>query len=195
MTMLPLSNGARQDQKKVSTVLAGLAMHPKRSFVDSWNWKAASLSVFLRAPIYMIATVRHGLQAVALAGLVEGIFSAAFAGVYASFTEAIEGANPQWVVGLLLLVALPAVALVMDAFVHYFAGTPNLKYGVAASLVVSVVSSAFNWYSMRRGTLLVGAGARSFGSDLSRLPLLIGRFLLEPLLLVWRSTRSCSNER
>ena len=195
MTMLPWSDGRKQDPMRVSAVLTELVTHPKRSFVDSWNWKAGSLSVFLRAPIYMIATVRHGPQAVAMAGLVEGLFSAAFAGVYAALTEAIEGASPQWAVGLLLLVVLPVVALAMDAFVHHYAGTPNLRSGVAASLVVSVVSSAFNWYSMRRGALLVGRGARSFGSDLSRLPLLIGRFLLEPVLVVWRGTSSCSNER
>lgn len=85
--------------------------------------------------------------------------------------------------------------LTIDAWVHYLAGTPNLRTGVAASIVVSVLSSAFNWYSMRRGTLLVGPQAQSFGSDLDRLPILIGKFVLEPLRLVWRGARSCANER
>jgi len=181
--------------KMLSTVLAELLRDPKRVLVDSWNWKAATLSVLLRAPVYMIATMRHGLQVVAAAGTVEGLFSAAFAGVYASITQAIEDAGPQWAVALLLLIALPAVALLIDACVHHLARTPNLKTGVIASLVISILSSGFNWYSMRRGTLLVGPRAQSFGSDLIKLPVLIGSFLLAPLLIIWRGARSCPDER
>jgi hypothetical protein len=42
---------------------------------------------------------------------------------------------------------------------------------------VSAVSSLFNWYAMKRGTLLVGAEGRSFGSDLKRLPRLLLSFV------------------
>lgn len=109
--------------------------------------------------------------------------------VYAAFTEAVRYAVPEFVVGLLLLVVLPAITLALDALLHYLVRTPNLVAGVAASLAVSVLSSAFNWYSMRRGTLLVGPKARPFTSDVASLPILIARFLSEPFVLLWRALR------
>jgi hypothetical protein len=93
-------------------------------------------------------------------------------------------------VAILLLVILPAIALVLDGTLHYVMRTPNLVAGVSVSLAVSVLSSAFNWYSMRRGTLLVGPKARSFASDVAALPLLIARFVLEPFILLWRTLRT-----
>jgi hypothetical protein len=145
--------------------------------------------VILRAPVYVATTFRHGWEAATLAGAVEALFSAGAAGVYAAFTEAVRYAVPEFVVGLLLLVVLPAITLLLDALLHYLVRTPNLVAGVAASLAVSVLSSAFNWYSMRRGTLLVGPKARPFTSDVASLPILIARFLSEPFVLLWRALR------
>jgi len=101
---------------------------------------------------------------------VEAVFSATFAGVYAAFTEAVRDAVPESIVAILLLIVLLAIALVLDALLHYAMRTPNLVTGVSASLVVSVLSSAFNWYSMQRGALLVGPAARPFASDIASLP-------------------------
>jgi hypothetical protein len=79
--------------------------------------------------------------------------------------------------------------LVLDALVHHLMRTPNLATGVFLSLGVSIFSSAFNWYSMRRGTLLVGPQARSFKSDLIALPRLIYRFVADPLMALWRNLK------
>ena len=177
------------DLPEVWSVVHNLLRHPVHSFVTCWNWKAGALSVILRAPIYVATTFRHGWQAATLAGAVEAAFSSAAAGVYAAFTEAVRYAVPEFVVGLLLLVVLPAITLVLDALLHYLVRTPNLVAGVAASLAVSVLSSAFNWYSMRRGTLLVGENARPFASDIASLPILIARFLSQPFVLLWRSRK------
>jgi hypothetical protein len=63
----------------------------------------------------------------------------------------------------------------LECLLHWFRGTPHLRVAVIASLVVSGISSLFNWYAMRRGALLVGGEGGSFGSDLRRLPgLLVG---------------------
>lgn len=173
----------------LGSVLRQLLRHPVQSFVICWNWKAAALSMILRVPVYVITTLRYGWRAATLAGLVEALFTALAAGVYAAFTEAIRDAEPQYMVGFLLLVLLPAITLGFDALVHYVMHTPNLAAGVTASLVVSIVSSAFSWYSMRRGTLLVGPAARSFRSDILALPVLILRFLGEPLAFLWRTVK------
>lgn len=176
------------ERPRVWSVVHNLLRHPVHSFITCWNWKAGALSV-MRAPIYVATTFRHGWQAATLAGAVEAAFSSAAAGVYAAFTEAVRYAVPEFVVGLLLLVVLPAITLVLDALLHYLVRTPNLVAGIAASLAVSVLSSAFNWYSMRRGTLLVGPKARPFTSDVASLPILIARFLSEPFVLLWRSLK------
>jgi hypothetical protein len=173
----------------VWSVVGKLLRHPVHSFITCWNWKAGALSVILRAPVYVATTFRHGWEAATLAGAVEAAFSSAAAGVYAAFTEAVRYAVPEFVVGLLLLVVLPAITLALDALVHYLVRTPNLVAGVTASLAVSVLSSAFNWYSMRRGTLLIGEKARPFTSDVASLPILIARFLSEPFVLLWRAMR------
>lgn len=88
-------NVSGQERVHVLAVLREFLTHPKRFLVESWNWKAATLSVLLRAPLYMIATIRHGAQAVAAAGLIEAMFSATAAGVYASFMQAIETQDPS----------------------------------------------------------------------------------------------------
>jgi len=143
----------------------------------------------LRTPVYVITTLRHGWQAVTLAAIVEAGFSAGAAGVYAAITEAVRDAQPEFAVAVLLLVILPTITLALDALTHYLTRTPNLSAGVLLSLAVTVVSSAFNWYSMRRGTLLVGPGGRSFSSDLAALPMLIARFVAQPFKSLWRNLK------
>jgi hypothetical protein len=170
-------------------VVRHLLRHPVHSFITCWNWKAGALSIMLRVPIYVGTTFKYGLRATALAGGVEAVFSCGAAGVYAALTQAIRYAEPQTVVGFLLLVVLPAITLGLDALFHYAMHTPNLAVGVAVSFVVSVLSSAFNWYSMRRGTLLIGQKAPSFGADIASLPLLIARFMAEPFIFLWRTLK------
>jgi len=179
-----------KDAPQLGNVLPQLMSHPIYSFVTCWNWKAASLSAVLRVPVYIGTTIRYGWQAVSVAAMVEAVFSAGVAGVYAALTQAIRYAEPQSIVALLLLVILPAITLALDTLVHYGMRTPNLATAVSVSLVVSVLSSAFNWYSMRRGTLLVGAEARPFGSDILALPVLIARFVIEPFVILRRSLKS-----
>jgi hypothetical protein len=180
---------APRPRPRVWSVMRQLLRHPVHSFISCWNWKAAALSIILRAPIYVATTFKFGWRATTIAATVEAVFSSAAAGVYAALTQAIRYATPEGVVAAILLVVLPAITLVLDALFHYIMRTPNLTTGVAVSLVVSVLSSAFNWYSMRRGTLLVGEKARPFASDIVSLPLLIARFVLEPFIFLWRSLK------
>jgi hypothetical protein len=66
--------------------------------------------------------------------------------------------------------------------------TPNLAAGIIASVLISAVASLFDWYVMRRGTLLMGDEGSSFSSDLRSLPPLVLSFVLEPSAWAWRST-------
>jgi hypothetical protein len=166
-----------------------LLRHPLHSFIKCWNCKAAALSCILRTPVYIITTLRHGWQAITLAAAVKAGFSAGAAGVYAAFSEAVRDAQPEFAVAILLLVILPALTLALDALVHFLTRTPNLRAGVFLSLGVSIVSCALHRYSMRRGTLLIGPGGRSFSSDVAALPMLIARFVGEPFIAMWRNLK------
>ena len=178
-----LDNGG---SRRLSFVLAEICRQPKRFLFDSWNWKAAALSVLFRAPVFLISAQRHGLETMATAGSVESIFRIAITGVDASITQAVQPAEPQWAVAIVVWAAIPALTVALEAVVHWVAATPNLQARLAASLILSVLASGFNWYSMRRGTLLVGRKADSFGTDLARMPMLMGRFALGPVLILWR---------
>lgn len=179
--------------RPLSLVLAEICQQPKRFLIDSWNWKAAALSVLYRAPVFLISTHRHGLQTMAIAGIAESVFRILITGIYASITQAVEWAEPQWMVAIVVLTVIPGGTVALEAVVHLLAGTPNLRAGLAVSLALSVLSSGFNWFSMRKGALLVGREASSFGTDLARMPILIARFVAGPAVLLWRGVKLISN--
>ena len=157
--------------------LSDLVRHPAQTFLYSWNWKAALLSAMLRAPIFLVATLRRGLETISIAVLVEAAYSAGMSGCYGAFVQKLRRARPFWVSGLLILVILPALLLWLDYLLHRVTGMPNLKGGMVAAGCLSLLSSLFNWYLMSRGSLLVGIPGRSFGSDLKRLPLMLIGFI------------------
>jgi hypothetical protein len=157
--------------------------------IQYWNWKAATLSAAGRAPIFLVTTCTYGWRAVTVAVTAEALYRAGSAGFFAAVTQALRNRRPRWLTMLLVAVLIPAISLVLDCLLHLFLGTPNLTRGMLVSTLVSVVTSVFNWYSMRRGTLLVGRTGVSFVSDLCCLPQLVLQFLLEPLLWMGRLSR------
>jgi hypothetical protein len=77
----------------VVDALSGLALHPAQTFYYSWNWKAALLSAMLRAPIFLIATIRRGAEAISIAVLAEAIYSSAISGCFLSRRGALHQPN------------------------------------------------------------------------------------------------------
>ena len=168
--------GFRQPLNVVDA-LTDLALHPARTFVYSWNWKAALLSAALRAPIFLVATLHRGLQAISVAVLVEAVYSAAISGCYGAFVQKLRNARPFWASALLILLLMPALLFWFDYLLHLYTGMPNLKRGMVAAGVLSLLSSLFNWYLMSRSSLLVGEEGRSLTNDLKRMPRLVFDFV------------------
>ena len=140
-----------------------------------WNWKAAVLSVVLRAPIFLVAGFRRGWAGALSAVLTESVFCAATAGFFGSIVQSFRSAQPQWLALLLITLILPALSQTLEYLLHLVRGTPHLRLAEIASTFVSALSALFNWYVMRRNTLLVGPEGNRFSSDLVRLPgLLLG---------------------
>lgn len=143
-----------------------------------WNWKSALLSVIFRVPVFAIATVRHGLQAMAGAALAEALVCAIYAGCYAAVVQAVRNRRPVWLTAFTIGVLLPALGQLVEYEVHSWRATPHRIVAVIISSILSVLSSLFNWYVMRNGSFLIGRERSSLGSDLRRFPLLLWRFLL-----------------
>jgi hypothetical protein len=167
---------------EVSAVLWDLLLHPLQTFYYSWNWKSALLSVMLRAPIFLVATLRQGLEAMSTAVVVEAVYSAAISGCYGAFVQKLRRARPVWAAGVLIIVIFPILLLGIDYLLHLYTHMPNLKGGMMGAAILALLSSLFNWYLMSRNSLLVGIEGHSFASDLKRMP----RLLLEFVLLVPR---------
>jgi hypothetical protein len=145
--------------------------------LELWNWKAAVLSICLRVPIFLTATLRRGWIEAVSAVVAECIFCAASAGFFGAIVQLFRLAQPQWLALLLLTVILPALFQALEYVLHWTRGTPHLRLAEIASAVVSILSTLFNWYIMRRNTLLVGPEGRRFSSDLARLPRLLLNFI------------------
>ncbi|HUA00118.1 MAG TPA: hypothetical protein VMB02_07295 [Candidatus Aquilonibacter sp.] len=150
---------------------------PKRVLL-LWNWKAACLSILLRAPIFLGATVRRGFRVAISAILIECIFCAITAGFYGAFVQSLRDAEPQWLTIFFLTLVIPSIFQAFEFLLHTLHGTPHLRIAEFVSIGVSAISALFNWYAMRRGALLVGGEGGSFGSDLRRLPGLILAFVI-----------------
>src|ERR1700733_4536459 len=109
----------QQSPSEVVAALSDLVLHPAQTFYYSWNWKAALLSAMLRAPMFLVATLRQGLEAISIAVLVEAIYSAAISGCYGAFVQKLRNARPLWVSGLLILLVLPTILFWFDYLLHW----------------------------------------------------------------------------
>jgi hypothetical protein len=185
-----LLNGIVADLEgpSVGSVLWNLLTRPYDTFILLWNWKAALLSSVGRAPIFLVITLGHGWRRASLAMLVEAAFRASSTGFFAAATQAFVKAKPKWMALALMLTGFPLLTLALDGLLHRAMHTPNLLAGMIVSLFISGLASTFDFYSMQRGTLLVGREGNSFGSDLKALPQLILGFVLEPPVWAWRLT-------
>jgi hypothetical protein len=182
----------QQSPSEVVAVLFDLVLHPAQTFYHSWNWKAALLSAMLRAPLFLIATLRQGIAAVSIAVIAEAVYSAAISGCYGSVVQKLRRAHPLWASGLLILVILPGLLLWLDYLLHLYTGMTNLKGGMLAAGSLSVLSSLFNWYLMSRDSLLVGKEGRSFASDIKRMPRMLTDFVCWVPRHCYRFLRSSS---
>lgn len=145
--------------------------------VTLWNWKSAVLSVMLRAPVFAIATLRHGPEVIAGTVVTEAAVCAFNAGWFAAVAQVLRNRKPVWLVATVISVIVPACGQVIEYVVHMWHQTPHRLAAVLVSTVLGGIAQLFNWYAMKHGTLLVGGEQSSFAQDMRRFPLLLARFL------------------
>lgn len=158
------------------SVLLNLIRRPWK-LLRLWNWKAAVLSVALRTPIFFVASLHRGLAATLSAILTESVFCMTSAGFYGAIVQSVRLAQPEWLTLSFITVMLPAFFQVVEYLLHWMRGTPHLRLAEIVSATMSAISALFNWYIMRRNTLLVGPEGARFTSDLAHLPKLLLGFV------------------
>lgn len=166
--------------QNVWDVLRWMATHPADALFERWNYKSAVLSSLARGSIFFTTNLTAGADAAIAAMITEWCFRFATAGFYGAATQAFRAVTPPLHGTLAAMVILPAVAHSLEFLVHLWRGTPALGTSIAASVVFTAISTAFNLFAMRRGVFIVGEGGGSLLSDLVRLPRLLFSFLAAP---------------
>jgi hypothetical protein len=155
--------------ESVATAVGRIARDPWTVFVVRWNWKAALLSAAIRGLVYAVALFRHP-EAILRGAGIEMAFRIALGGWWGSVVQALRNARPAWLTGLLGAVALPVVAQALEFIALKSGGVTHIKTAMVVSAIFSAGSVLANFFLMRRGLLLTGAGTASLISDLRNLP-------------------------
>jgi hypothetical protein len=152
--------------------------HPIELFIRRWNWKSAMFSALMRGGIFFTVNLKAGWRAAVGAMLVEFAWRTATSGGWGAVTQMLRKVKPVWQAVFGAMVVVPAISHSIEFTIHYTRGTPVLARSILTSICFTQISNLFNLYAMRRGALIVGAGARPLGEDMKRVPSLIGGFLL-----------------
>lgn len=169
--------------------LGHLAFHPIDALVRRWNWKAAVFSSILRATIFFCANLSAGWRAATGAMLAELVFRAATSGFYGAMTANFRAVQPAWQAALAVMILLPLSSHSLEFLVHWLRHTPKLLTSIISSVSFTAISTLFNWYAMRNGAMVTGAGSQSIGSDMRAMPRLTGRFVAAPFVALWKCFR------
>lgn len=173
-----LADGSLAPSPTVASIFASLLRRPFDLLIKRWNWKSAILSSLLRAAIFFFANLSAGLPAALAALHTELLLRAITSGFYGALTQAFSEAEPPWAATIAIALILPLANHALELLVHWTRGTPKLLPSILASMIFTALSTVFNFYAMRHGALIVGAGRRSLGEDMRAMPRLLFGFLL-----------------
>ncbi len=173
----------------LGTALFDFTVRPVDLLVRRWNWKAALTSSLVRGMIFFLANLSSGLSAAFGALAAEWMYRALASGFFGAMTQHISEIEPEWQAAVCVMVVLPLSSHSVEFLVHWLRHTPHLRASIAASLSFTVVSTLFNFYAMRRGTMVVGENASSFAADLRAMPRVIAGFVAAGPMWLWRAVR------
>ena len=172
---------------RVVDVFRYLVRHPVEMLVYRWNWKAALMSGVMRSMIYLFTHLKEGWRAALGAMSVEFIFRVIVSGASGSLVQAFHNAAPVWLATLCVMIMLPAFSHMIEFTLHTLNGDVNKGKAIVISITFSILSAIFNLFAMRRDALLVKDDrAQSLGSDLAKMPAIVGEFMFYPLFWLWR---------
>jgi hypothetical protein len=158
-------------------VAAWILRDPWNALVRRWNYKSAILSALVRSQLFLAANLPAGLDAAVAAFVTELLFRFVTSGFYGALTQAFRRVEPPRKGTLAAIVVLPIVCHSAELLVHWSSGTPALARSMVASVVFTALSTGFNVFAMRHGSLVVGHGSPSLIQDLRTVPRLIAAFV------------------
>lgn len=153
-----------------------LVQSPWQHVGRRWNYKSAVTSAAVRGGLFFTTTLSSGWDAATTALAVEFGFRFCTAGYYGALTQAFRRVQPERQAVLAALLLVPAVGHLLEFIVHTVNRTPNLEASIGASVLLTMVSTSFSLFAMRRGAFTIGPGSPSLLRDLTRLPGLIAAF-------------------
>jgi hypothetical protein len=170
----------------VNEALLALVSDPMGTLIRKWNWKCAVFSSLTRAWVFFFANLASGWRAAVGAMIAEFLFRAATSGFYGALTQNFRSVRPGWMGAAAVMVLLPVTSHSLELLVHWLRHTPRLFTSIVSSVCFTAISTLFNWYAMRRGAMVVGQDGQSLGKDMRAMPRIVGCFLSEPPLFLWR---------
>jgi hypothetical protein len=173
----------------LGTALLDFIRRPVDLLVRRWNWKAAFSSSLIRAMIFFFANLTAGWRAALGAMAAEYFFRALTSGFYGAMTQHFSLVEPEWQAAAGAMLLLPVLSHSLEFVVHWLRHTPHLKASIISSMSFTVISTLFNFYAMRRGTMVVGKDTPSLVEDLRAMPRVIAGFVSVLPLWAWRSLR------
>jgi hypothetical protein len=176
-------------EEELRDALRNIVLHPVRTLVPAWSWKAAGLSALLRATTFFATNLRAGRFDAVRAGLVEAIFAVFAAGLMGAVSQKLRLAKPVWATGMVVWFAMPMTMLLAQFSVHKLASTPHMGMGLFFSFCFAAIASSFSWYAMRHGALLGGDAETSLVHDVRHLPKIVLDYVLALPRLVVRKLR------
>ena len=165
------------EPRTVRDVLWGMVRHPYAQLLRRWNWKAAVTSALTRGAVFFLANLGGQPGAARAAFLTEFVLRGVTSGFYGTMTQSFSLVQPHWVATVTASALMPVLSHAIELLVHWLRGTHRLAVSISASVVFTVVSTAFSLHAMRHGVMTVGEGSQSLMADLRALPALVLPFL------------------
>jgi hypothetical protein len=155
-----------------------MAVHPVRTLVPPWSWKAAAFAATVRGLTFFVTNLPAGRGEATKALIVEAVFALFAGGAIGAISQQLRRAEPVWATAAVVWIGMPGVMLLAQSGVHRLANTPHLSGGLVLSFCLSAISAAFSWYAMRHGAMLGGAQETTIAHDLESLPKILLDFLI-----------------
>jgi hypothetical protein len=139
------------------------------------------MSALIRGSLFFFMNLTAGAQSAMQAMMTEICFRGIATGFYAAITQSFRHVRPQWAANVTTMILLPVLSHSIEFFVHRMAGTARVNVSMIASILFTIVSTAFNLHAMRQGILITGEKNFSLLEDLRRLPRVLIQFLFLPV--------------
>jgi hypothetical protein len=156
--------------ESIVSVTGYVLAHPRKVFIESWNWKAAILSGVFRAAAFVVPMARSAREEALGMLCIEIALRAAIGGCWGSLLQRFRNTRPAWLAGLWVTVVVPAGATWVEYAALKATHTAHLKFGVIVSAILNFGALGINFGLMRRGLLITGESGGSLGEDLRRIP-------------------------